>query len=166
MLNTLIPLVLANLNLVFFICAFLVAAIYSRARSTPYRVELLPWMLFLSGALQGLYTFVMHVFFPQISSANIGWARSPFEYEVGMANLAIGVTCLFVLRASYSYRLAAGIVLSVWLAGDAVGHIIQMVKTHDFSPGNAGSWFWTDILIPGVVMTLLWLNRPHQKIEK
>ncbi len=161
--TTLITLLLSNLNLVFFVFSFFVAALWCKVGKTDYRSELLRWILFLMGGVVGIYTFVLHVFFAQIAAANIGWQTSPFQYEVGMANLAIGVCCLFALKASYNYRLAAGITLSVWLGGDAVGHLVQMVQAHNFAPGNAGSWFWTDVLTPAVVMTLLAITKPAKK---
>lgn len=161
MITTLLTLFLSNLNLFMFVGAFALAAFCARGKAVGmFQIELLRWVIFLSGGIMGLYTFVLHVFFSKIASANIGWAPSPFEYEVGMANLAIGVGCLFVLKAPYAYRVACGIILSVWLAGDAVGHIVQMVKEHNFAPGNAGSWFWTDVLVPLTVCILLWRTRP------
>ncbi|MEK7298835.1 MAG: DUF6790 family protein, partial [Candidatus Margulisiibacteriota bacterium] len=50
------------------------------------------------------------------------------------------------------FRLAAVVVVSVWLWGDAVGHMYQMAVSHNFAPGNAGAWFLTDIVVP----LLLW----------
>jgi hypothetical protein len=35
---------------------------------------------------------VFHLFFPSIAAADIGWEVSPFQVEVGMADLAIGAT--------------------------------------------------------------------------
>jgi len=162
MIGLLISLFMENINVVLYIGAFLIAAICSGKKAGGYPGELLRWVLFLCGGVMGVYTFVFHVFFSKIASASIGWAPSPFEYEVGIANLAMGVTCLMALRASYSYKLAAGIALSVWLGGDAVGHVIQMVSAHDFSSGNAGSWFWTDILIPVTLTSMLYRTRPSQ----
>jgi hypothetical protein len=98
--------------------------------------------------LPGIYTFVMHVFFPAVSAANIGWAMSPFQYEVGIADLTVGVLGVAAFWGNFSFRLAAVVAATLWLGGDAVGHVHQMIAAHNFAPGNAGSWFWTDVLVP------------------
>jgi hypothetical protein len=85
---------------------------------------------------------------------SIGWPTgSPFQLEVGFANLAIGVAG--VMSAWYSGRfwLATIVVVSVFLVSAAVGHIVDMVRSHNFAPGNAGLVFWLDLALPG----LLWL---------
>ena len=51
-------------------------------------------------------------------------------------------------RESQSFRLAAAIAGIVWYWGDAVGHVRQMVVANNYAPGNAGPWFWTDVIVP------------------
>jgi hypothetical protein len=41
--------------------------------------------------LMGVLTAYAHVFRPVQTSASIGWSTSPYEYEVGMADLTVGV---------------------------------------------------------------------------
>lgn len=43
--------------------------------------------------------------------------------------------------------------------GAAVGHALDMVRSHNFAPGNAGVIFWTDILLPVFGFALLALAR-------
>jgi hypothetical protein len=99
-----------------------------------------------------IFAFVYHTFFPYIASSAIGWLPSPFQYEVGMANLAIGVIAILSFNASYGFRLATVIASACWLWGDAVGHIIQILQFHNYSLGNAGPWLWMDLLIPFVLL--------------
>jgi hypothetical protein len=49
------------------------------------------------------------------------------------------------------------------MLGAAVGHIQQMVTTHDFAPGNAGIIFYLDIFIPLFGVALLWLWFPGRR---
>ena len=49
------------------------------------------------------------------------------------------------------------------MLGAAVGHIQQMVTTHNFAPGNAGIIFYLDILIPLFGVALLWLRFPGRR---
>ena len=110
------------------------------------------WVTFLAVGVVGIYTFVMHVFFPVTSAAIIGWHTSPFQFEVGMADLGFGLVALLAARASYGFRLASVIGVTCWLWGDAVGHVYQMLLKGNYSIGNAGSWFWLDLLIPAILI--------------
>lgn len=47
---------------------------------------------------------------------------------------------------------------SIFSLGAAVGHVQQMIASHNFAPGNAGVIFYTDIAIPLVGFVLLWLQ--------
>ena len=44
---------------------------------------------------------------------------------------------------------------SVFLLGDAIGHIHQMIAANNFAPGNAGVPFYTDIICPLLSIALL-----------
>ena len=72
-----------------------------------------------------------------------------------MANLAIAVIAICAFKASYGFRLATVLAVVCWLGGDATGHIYQIIVTHDFAVGNAGSWFWLDVLLPIVMIVLI-----------
>lgn len=117
------------------------------------------WMLFLFVGLLGLYTFALHCFWPDLAAAGIGWSNSPFQWEVGIANAVVGVLGLLSLIASRQFRLATVIAVSVWLWGDAIGHVYQMVVAGNFAPGNAGPWFWTDVVGPAVLILIHFRNR-------
>ena len=43
---------------------------------------------------------------------------------------------------------------SVFLLGDAVGHVHQMLATGNFAPGNAGVPFYMDVICPVVAIIL------------
>src|SRR5271170_7000086 len=49
------------------------------------------YLLVIYVGLMGLLTAYAHVFRPLQTSASIGWSTSPYEYEVGMADLTVGV---------------------------------------------------------------------------
>jgi hypothetical protein len=52
----------------------------------------LSWILLLRIGITGLWAGAFHVFFPATAAKLIGWEVSPFQFEVGMADLAIGAT--------------------------------------------------------------------------
>lgn len=113
------------------------------------------WLALLPLGFTAIYAFVMHAFFPDFTATAIGWQNSPFQYEVAMANLGFGVIAILSFRASFSFRLATVIANTCWLWGDAIGHIYQMSAYQNFSTGNAGSWFWMDVLMPLIMIICL-----------
>jgi hypothetical protein len=159
-----ITFVMSNYSLSFFVLGLIVSLI-AIARSgalinRPLVVEkLLAWYVFFSIGIDNFYNFVMHVFFGKLSAAFIGWADSPFQFEVGTASLGFAAVGLLAAFRSYDLRLAAVIGPSIFTLGAAVGHLYQMVTAHNFAPGNAGIIFWTDIFIPLFGFALLWLSR-------
>lgn len=76
------------------------------------------------------------------------------KFEVATANLVFGVMAVLAFRANYGFRMANVISNVCWLWGDALGHIRQIITMHNFAIGNAGSWFWVDILLP-LILTIL-----------
>ena len=56
----------------------------------------------------GIYTFIMHVFFPEISAATIGWTTNPFQFEVGIANLLTGVLGIISFKSDRGFRAGRG----------------------------------------------------------
>lgn len=121
--------------------------------------QLFRWIVLLGAGVGGIYAGVMHIFFGPMVAANIGWQPSPFQYEVGVANLAVGLLCVLAFRAGEAFRQAAVIGLACWLWGNAIGHIRQMIVAGNFAPGNAGVWFWTDVLAPLALIILLRLSK-------
>lgn len=119
------------------------------------------WILFFSIGLQGLWAFYGHVFLPDQAAADIGWKPSPFQYEVGVANLGLAVIGFVGAFAGRGFQLAATLMSTCFLWGAAVGHIRQMILAHNFEPGNAGAIFYTDIGIPLALLILIGIR--HRK---
>jgi hypothetical protein len=142
-----------NLPAVLLVAAFVLAALRRGSGSAAER--LLAWILLLPIGITGLWAGVTHVFFPAVAAAHIGWQTSPFQFEVGMADLAIGVTACLSFWRDLSFKAAAISAASVFLLGDAVGHIHQMMVADNFAPGNAGLPFYMDILCPVLAIGLL-----------
>ena len=101
-----------------------------------------------------LLTAYAHVFRTVQTSASIGWSTSPYEYEVGMADLTVGVLGIFCLWLRGNFWLATAIANAVWLLGDAVGHIRQMVLNSNHAANNSGIFLITEITMPFVILVL------------
>ena len=117
------------------------------------------WMLFLYVGLVGIYTFALHCFWPDAAAEGIGWSNSPFQWEVGIANAVLGVLGLLSLKASRQFRTAVIVAAVIWFWGDAVGYVYQMVTAGNFAPGNAGPWFWIDVIGPPTLILIHVCNR-------
>lgn len=115
----------------------------------------LSWILLLPIGVTGLWAGVAHVLFPRTAAAHIGWQTSPFQFEVGMADLAIGVTACVAFWRDMPFKAAAVYAASIFLLGDAVGHVRQMVATGNFAPGNAGVPFYMDVICPLLAIAFL-----------
>ena len=153
----LIPLVLRNLPVFLFVAALALAA--TVRTSTPAADRFLGWILLLPIGVTGLWAAVFHLFFPGIDAADIGWEVSPFQFEVGMADLAIGATACLSFWRNLDFKAAAVMVSSIFFLGDAVGHVKQMLVAGNFAPGNAGVPFYSDIALPALAIGLLMIAR-------
>ncbi len=160
MLNLIITFILSDVPLWTFVLALVLAFVHIRLtadRASSIRsVSLyLNYIFFLAVGLFGIWGFIMHCGFPDMAASFIGWKNSPFQWEVGVANLAFGVCGLFACRASVGFQKSTTLLFTIFLWGAALGHIKQMVVAHNFNPGNAGAIFWTDVLAPTIIILLI-----------
>ena len=119
----------------------------------------LMYLLFFYVGLMGLLTAYAHVFRPVQTSASIGWSTSPYEYEVGMADLTVGVLGVLCLKFRGDFWLATAIANAVWLLGDAIGHIRQMTLYNNHASNNSGIFLATEIIMPLVILGLTLYHR-------
>jgi hypothetical protein len=127
--------------------------------------KLLRYFLLIPVGIMGLWGFVGHVFFPAQSAASIGWAPSPFQFEVGVANLGLGLAGIYAAFSRFEARVAASIPAVCFLGGAAVLHITDIVVSGNLAPGNAGPILLTDLLTPLVLIVLLVLAALKQRAK-
>jgi hypothetical protein len=151
---------LRNLPAFLFVAALVLAA-WLRHRSGAAE-RFLAWILLLPIGVTGLWAGISHIFFPAVAAAHIGWQVSPFQFEVGMADLAVGVTACIAFWQDLSFKAAAVCTASVFLLGDAIGHIREMAEANNFAPGNAGLPFYMDIICPVLAIALLIIAKRHK----
>lgn len=154
---------LSNYALTFLLLGLIFSAIsLARSQKLPASAlvveKLLAWHIFWVIGVGFLYNFIMHGFFGAMSARFIGWADSPFQFEVATASLGFSVVGFIAAFRSFDLRLAAIVGPSLFTLGAAAGHIYQMVTAHNFAPGNAGIIFYMDIIIPLFGFLLLYLN--------
>ncbi len=163
MIRTVIAFIIANYPLTFLVLGLIASAVAIAQAPRPVAGaividKLLAFYVLFNIGIMYFVNFVFHVFFGHIAAAFIGWADSPFQFEVGTASLGFSLAGFVAAFAGFDRSLVAVIGPSIFTLGAALGHIHQMVTAHNFSPGNAGAIFYTDILIPLFGFVLLWLQ--------
>jgi len=130
----------------------------SKAGKTKNRVfeVFLLWFLVIMVGIGSIWAFMGHVFMASMVAAAIGWpAGSPFQFEVGIANLSYGILGLLCWKFRDNFWTATVIAISTFYFGAAYGHIVNIMQTGNISPGNAGYSLYIDIIIPIVLICLL-----------
>jgi hypothetical protein len=153
--GNIIAFVLENFTAILFALALICAGI---DRRRPVAKTFLSWLLLLPIGLGGLWAAFFHLNYPVLAAKFIGWQDSPFQFEVGMADLAFGVAGCIAFRASYGFRAATVLVNAIFLLGDAAGHAHQMMVAGNFASGNAGPVFYLDIILPVTTTALLLIS--------
>lgn len=110
------------------------ASVSSRER----RLEVLLIFIFSIGvAGSGIGGFFGHFFLSDIVAESIGWpAGSPFQLEMGFANLAIGVLGVIAAGRRDGFREATVIAVTVVGVGATIVHLMDIVETGNLAPGN------------------------------
>ena len=152
-----IAFVLGNLPAFLFVAALIIAALTHTPANTAERY--LAWLLLLPVGGSGLWAALFHLGFPDTAARMIGWEPSPFQFEVGMADLAIGVAAVASFWRDLSFKAAVVLVNAIFLLGDAYGHVKQMIVAENLAPGNAGTPFFSDIILPLLTVALLIVAR-------
>ena len=120
----------------------------------------LVWFLVVWAGIGGVVAFLSHTLLADQTARAIGWPTgNPFQSEVAVANLAVGVLGILCYWIRGNFWLATVIATSVWLLGDAVVHIYHIVVNQNYHPGNAGLPFYYDILLPLLLIVLLIIHR-------
>jgi hypothetical protein len=149
------------LSLVFLVLGVVVGGVHlflDKQPRTKARVAqvLLLWQLVISVGVLSILFFIGHTVFADASAAAIGWsAGSPFQYEVALANLHIGVMGILCYWIRGNFWLATVIAFSIQWVGSGVVHIREIVVSANYAPNNAGLTFYLVILMPVFVIALL-----------
>jgi hypothetical protein len=143
-----IGLVLGHVPTILFVVAVALAA--TRRDGRPFAARLLDWVLLLPSGVGLLWAGLFNVALPGFTAAQIGWATSPFQFEIGVADLAIGLAAVLSFRRPLPYKAAVATYLTVFYVGVAIGHVRQAVLTGDVAPDNFGT-----LLLVTVVQAVL-----------
>jgi hypothetical protein len=112
-------------------------------------------VLFLIGS-SGIGNGIAHLFFGPAIARSIGWPPGPFQFEVGAANLGIGIAGVTGAFFGPEFWLAVIIVDIVFLFLAGVGHIREIVTRRNLAVNNAGPILVLDFLMPAATL-VLWI---------
>lgn len=139
-----------------------VAGAWIRTRHSPSRrAALATWQRWWAVAALGFGSLWMTFAFvlgPGTMADTIGFTRSPFEFEIAFANLALAVMAFRAAspKAASRERITIGLGAGMFLWGAAIGHLYQWFAKHDHQPGNTGGVLAADVLFPAVMIFLAW----------
>lgn len=122
----------------------------------------LSFVLFFNMGLMGIIAAYGHVFMGPEIAREIGWQTgSPFQFEVGMANLSYGILGVLAYWCRGRFWDAAGMGWSLLLLGCFVGHLIDYYTHGNNAPYNMGLFVWfNDLALPVLVLaSLYYLNQ-------
>ncbi len=110
------------------------------------------WMLLVSLGLNSLWAATGHLLASEMVAKSIGWQTSPFQQEVGAANLGIGLAAIAAAFIGEGAGWVVFLMAASFLWGAAVVHIRDMLREQNFAINNAGPIFWWDILTPATIL--------------
>lgn len=142
-------------GLILFATALIVAFIKRRRPGNTASVAQLLWSETLFYGVGGgfLWAGFFHAFFPDLAAPAIGWAPSPFEWELAWAEFGIAAMAFWSLWRGNEFRLPVTLIFAVFSFGAAFQHIHQIVCCANNAPGNAGVMLWFgDIVLPGFLL--------------
>jgi hypothetical protein len=123
--------------------------------ATPFAEQALRWVLYIALGWTAAVGSLMHTAFARRTAASIGWETNGFQYEVGFANLAVGLGGIY---AGASDAPAAWIVASlaggVFLVLAALNHIVEIFRQRNYAPGNTAILL-SDLGVPVSLFALL-----------
>ena len=136
----------------------------SSSRPRERRLELFLLYLFGVGvAGSGIGGFFGHVFISDPVAESIGWPTgNPFQLEVGVANLAVGILGVVAMGRRDGFREATVIAATVFGVGATVVHVMDVIESGNLAPGNTIQNV-SNLLRPALLIAFLAASRRAER---
>lgn len=122
------------------------------------RIELFViYLLAISVGANGLSGAFGHLFLSDLVAEGVGWETgSPFQLEMGFANLLVGVLGLMAVGRRDGFRTAAILATTILGVGATSVHLWDIAAAGNLSPGNTIQNIG-NLLDPALLIGLTWL---------
>jgi hypothetical protein len=157
-----IAFLIGNYMTTLFVVGLIVAAVKilrlrSERSSVAVSGSLLNAFVFWAIGCAQVVNFVMHSVFGDYAAKSIGWAQSPFQLELALSSLGVGVMAFLLYSDRNAFRAKVALVIATVIFGwgAALGHIYQIVVNHDDAVNNTGLLLYSDIAINAVGLVLV-----------
>ena len=139
-------------------------ALDSGSRPRERRLELVLLYLFGIGvAGSGIGGFFGHVFISDPVAESIGWPTgNPFQLEVGMANLAVGILGIVAMGRRDGFREATVMTATVFSVGATLVHAMDVIESGNLAPGNTIQNI-SNLLRPALLIAFLAASRRAER---
>jgi 4-amino-4-deoxy-L-arabinose transferase-like glycosyltransferase len=134
--------------------------------SRPRERRLEIFLLYLFGvgvAGSGIGGFFGHLFLSDTVAEPIGWPTgNPFQLEVGVANLAVGILGIVAMGRRDGFREATVIAATILGVGTTVVHAMDVVESGNLAPGNTIQNI-SNLLRPALLIAFLAASRRAER---
>jgi 4-amino-4-deoxy-L-arabinose transferase-like glycosyltransferase len=134
--------------------------------SRPRERRLEIFLLYLFGvgvAGSGIGGFFGHIFLSDPVAESIGWPTgNPFQLEVGVANLAVGILGVVAMGRRDGFREATVIAATVLGVGATAVHGMDVIESGNLAPGNAVQNI-SNFLRPALLIAFLAASRRAER---
>jgi hypothetical protein len=129
-----------------------------QARTPARRIEIfILYLLAISVGANGLSGAFGHLFLSDLVAEGVGWpAGSPFQLEMGFANLLVGVLGLMAISRRDGFRTATIIATTIIGFGATAVHLWDIAIAGNLLPGNTIQNV-SNLLDPVLLIGLTWL---------
>lgn len=133
-------------------------ALDRQSRTPARRIETLTiYLLAISVGASGLGGAFGHLFLSDLVAEGVGWpAGSPFQLEMGFANLVIGVLGILAISRRDGFRTATIMATTILGVGATAVHLWDIAATGNLAAGNTLQNF-SNLLDPILLIALAWL---------
>jgi len=123
--------------------------------ATPFDEQALRWILYIALGWTSAVGSLTHTVFARSTAASIGWKTSGFQYEVGFANLAVGLAGIYAGASDRSEAwIAASLAGGTFLLLAGLNHIREIVRERNYAPGSTAILV-SDLGVPISLFALL-----------
>jgi hypothetical protein len=145
------------------ILAGIVVIVDKSVNTRERRLEIFLIYLFAFSAASGIVGALGHFFASDAVAEAIGWPTgSPFQLEMGFANLAMGVLAAIAVTRRDGFREATVIGGAILSVGAFTVHIIDIAQQGNLAPGNTLINI-TNLGRPALLIYFLWALRKAER---